>query len=359
MKIIHCADLHINSKLETNLNKKNAEIRKKEILRAFGNLVSYARGVGASNILIAGDLFDVKKISVTSINYVKDVIEKNPDINFYYLRGNHDSLSFTSSLESIPKNLFLFKNEWTSYMLSDKVKLSAIEFDASNYSTYFDSLSLNPSDINIVMLHGQIGDNTVGEELIPLKRLAGKEIDYLALGHIHTFAEGRLDERGRYCYSGCLEGRGFDEIGEKGISLVDIDEANKSINFKFIPMSTRIIYKLDIDMKGIKSQYLLETKVSELANLNGVREDDMLEVVLKGECDSEFDKEFTGICDRFQREFFSFKLKDESVYKLDPNRYINDKSLKGEIINAIYNQSDIDDAKKATLVRMAIKAMEG
>ena len=51
-----------------------------------------------------------------------------------------------------------------------------------------------------------------------------KNIDYLALGHIHKYKQAELDQRGVYCYSGCLEGRGFDECGEKGFVLLDIDE---------------------------------------------------------------------------------------------------------------------------------------
>jgi exonuclease SbcD len=48
-------------------------------------------------------------------------------------------------------------------------------------------------------------------EVISLKELKNKAIDYLALGHIHSYKMEQLDSRGVYCYPGCLEGRGFDE----------------------------------------------------------------------------------------------------------------------------------------------------
>ena len=53
--------------------------------------------------------------------------------------------------------------------------------------------------------------------------LKNKNIDYLALGHIHGYKEAPLDGRGKYCYPGCLEGRGFDECGKKGFVLLNIE----------------------------------------------------------------------------------------------------------------------------------------
>ena len=51
---------------------------------------------------------------------------------------------------------------------------------------------------------------------IEVYELKNKNIDYLALGHVHKYKMEKLDNRGIYCYSGCLEGRGFDECGDKG-----------------------------------------------------------------------------------------------------------------------------------------------
>lgn len=64
-------------------------------------------------------------------------------------------------------------------------------------------------------------DNPDDSENLNLNRLRGKGIDYLALGHIHQHREEKLDDRGIYVYSGCLDGRGFDECGEKGFVLVE------------------------------------------------------------------------------------------------------------------------------------------
>ena len=58
MKILHCADLHLDSKMTANLDKEKAKERKGEILRTFERMIRYAEEQEIAVILIAGDLFD-------------------------------------------------------------------------------------------------------------------------------------------------------------------------------------------------------------------------------------------------------------------------------------------------------------
>ena len=69
MKIIHCADVHLDSKMLKHLTKEQAKERKNEILNTFGQMVKYASKNDVSAIIIAGDLFDTSMISVTTRNY--------------------------------------------------------------------------------------------------------------------------------------------------------------------------------------------------------------------------------------------------------------------------------------------------
>ena len=112
MKIIHCADLHLDSKLTSNLSKEQVRERKNEILRTFTRMVDYAENNEVRAILIAGDLFDTRTISATARNLVRDTIIAHPAIDFFYLKGNHERDGFVSKLEEIPENLKLFTDSW-------------------------------------------------------------------------------------------------------------------------------------------------------------------------------------------------------------------------------------------------------
>ena len=42
MKIIHCADLHLDSKMTANLDKEKAKERKAQLLKTFERMISFA-----------------------------------------------------------------------------------------------------------------------------------------------------------------------------------------------------------------------------------------------------------------------------------------------------------------------------
>ena len=251
MRIIHCADLHLDSRLQTHLNREKAKMRRDELLRNFERLAEYASGNGVEVILISGDLFDTDTVSALAANTVLAVIAAHPRIRFYYLRGNHDtgdclarltgsrrmesrgeengtreqsSRKNTDSRWNPPANLFFFSSRWKTYPEGKNglIAISGVELTRENSASAHAALRLDPERFNIVMLHGQTesGGVTAGREgplsggirsgdpdvsaadtgstgTISLRALRGKGIDYLALGHIHSWKTDRLDSRDR------------------------------------------------------------------------------------------------------------------------------------------------------------------
>ena len=83
MKIIHCADLHLDSRMTSNLSPDKAKERKNEILNTFVNMVDYASAHEVDAIIIAGDMFDTSNISALTRNTVERTIRSHKDIEFY------------------------------------------------------------------------------------------------------------------------------------------------------------------------------------------------------------------------------------------------------------------------------------
>ncbi len=365
MKIIHCADLHLDSKMTSNLDRVKAKERRSELLNTFTRMVDYAAEHGVSAILIAGDMFDTGSISALTRNTVRDKIFGNPGIDFYYLKGNHDRDSFLSSLEEMPDNLKLFGDEWRSYPLNDdsSVILTGIELSPDNSTVCHDSLVLDPDAVNIVMLHGQETESRVSSgskdraELISVREFKNRNIDYLALGHIHYYKEERLDGRGVYCYPGCLEGRGFDETGEHGFVLLDIDTASHSIERTFIPFATRRLYEVPVDITDLNTTGDIIDKVTVTLAGEDIDSGSLLKIVLKGDVDIEIEKDTDHIYKNFEDRFYFVKVSDETGYKVDYTDYALDASLKGEYVRMIEAAEDISEADKPEVIRMGIMAI--
>ena len=349
MKIIHCADVHLGSKMEAKLPKDKADERKGEVRATFNRLIDYARREGVRAILLAGDLFDSDRPLKKDKQFFYSAVKSNPQIDFLYLRGNHDSEE--SYTEFGLENLKVFGEQWTSYIYED-VAICGIEISKTNCSSMYSTLRLDPDFKNVVMLHGQVGDSS-GVCKINLPKLRNKNIDYLALGHIHTHGGGKLDDRGAYAYCGCLEGRGFDETGEKGFVLIDTDGA---INTRFIPFSQRTIVQTDADISGATDTYPAYLKVQEQLK---IRPEDMLRLNLTGEISftnetlaKDIEQYLNGIC-------YFVSVKDETQRKIEISDYEGDLSLRGEFIRTVLSDDKISEADKHKIITIGLKALSG
>lgn len=355
MRIIHCADLHLDSKMESNLSKEKARERKNEMLLTFKSMVEYASNNDVSVIIIAGDLFDSKNISAKTRNMVIDVINYYSNIDFLYLRGNHDMISFIDDLDNIPKNLKLFNDCWTSYEY-DGVTITGVELNKDNSNIIYNSLILDSSQVNIVVMHGQTSKYFSKDvtEIVNISKLKYKHIDYLALGHIHSYSIDELDHRGKYCYSGCLEGRGFDECGDKGFVLIDIN--NNMIETSFVKAAKRTLHSIHADVTGLNTTSEAEKFIDKL--IEDISPDDMVKITIYGDIlvDTEIDIDF--LVNKYASKFYYIKIYNKTKLSISYEEYENDISLKGEFIRMVL-ESDRTKEEKDKIILYGLKALSG
>lgn len=354
MKIIHTGDIHIGSALK-NLPADKARLRKAELLGGFLKLCAYAKESGVSAVLIAGDLFDENAIAIHIKREVLGAIERAKPVAFYYVSGNHDD-EFDVG-ENLPENLYVFsKNHaFESYALGEGVTVTGM--DTKNFSqNAFSSLFLLPENFNILLLHGDIyGSQT--RENIPLALLANKNIDYLALGHIHqpTLEALRLDGRGKYRYCGCLEGRGFDELGERGFFLIEIQN-KKIVAEKFLSFATRKLLEVRVDVSSCKSYFEVEN--AALSALGGVSEKDIVKLILCGRCEPSLKKDVRLLSSRLCESFFFVKAEDESRVWIDAKTFEHDLTERGEFVREVGRYA-MNEKQREEILEVGLKALAG
>lgn len=355
MKIIHCGDLHLDSKMESVLPKEKAKERKNEILMTFLKMVEFARKNWVSVIIIAGDMFDTRTVSAKVRNAVIDAIKNNPGITFLYLKGNHDSENFMDSMTDCPSNLKFFGDEWTKYEFEDIV-ISGVELSKDNCEKIYDSLILDSRRFNIVVLHGQESNNITSKDVenISIKDLRDKNIDYLALGHIHSYKEAKLDNRGIYAYSGCLEGRGFDECGSKGFVLLQIE--NGEFTHEFIPAASRILYERAVDVTGMQNTMQMVRKIEDL--VADIDPQSLVKVTLTGRVMVEAEKDIKYMEQYLNDKFYFARVKDVTKTLINIDDYKFDPTLKGEFVRLVM-ASCFDEDEKEQIIVNGIRALSG
>lgn len=346
MKIIHCSDIHLDSAMK-NLKDGKAKERKDELRLSFESMIKFASSNDVKAIIIAGDMFDKTVLKKTE-NYIVDLFSTYSDIDFLYLSGNHDENSIMQSICERLNNVKLLSENAVCY---DDVCIYGLKPIAESS---YDSLSLEREKTNIVVMHGQVDDYSFSNESINLRKLKNKNVDYLAMGHIHSFTEYKLDERAMAVYSGCLEGRGFDELGQKGFILLDCKDGK--VDYKFIPSSRRVLHEVEVDITGCETVKEIDSEI--LIAVNHIVLEDLVKVVLVGGLSLEAEKDIEHIEKVLNDIFYFAKVKDKTRLKLDLESIKNDISLKGEFVRQVLSSS-LDDESKERIIRYGIKALNG
>lgn len=348
MKIIHTSDIHLESKMN-KLGTNKSKIRQSEIREAFFNLIDYAKKEEVSIILIAGDLFESKKVRLNTLRELVSKINSTPNIDYIYLNGNHDDSDIFNNekLGELPSNLKIVnKNETYKY---EDIVITAI--DAFKYSNeeYLKELNLNPNDFNIVMLHGSLNE-------IPLTKLAGKHIDYLALGDIHIpdIKSKKLDTRGIYGYSGILEPRGFDELGDRGFFLLDI--RGKKLTRTFIKNNIRTYHVIKTSITNLDNYTLIQDAINK--STKDIKSEDIVRVVLEGKYEYETIKDLNSLLASLEKRFFYAELVDESKLDYTKINFEKEVSLRGEFYRMV-KESSLDESDMDKVLEYGLKALKG
>lgn len=372
MRFIHCADIHLDSVMETDLSPEEASGRRRELFQTFMRLFDWAQENHADAVLISGDLFDSDMIGSGTAASVLDVFAAHPDLDIYYLRGNHDSNCSPITDGHIPDNLHLFHHSWIAYEAAPGILVAGAElFTASEGSDaaekshrLLSALSFNASEhdstFRIVMLHGTLteGTHSSSPDSIPSGILRGKGIDYLALGHIHAPREGDLDGRCHYVYPGCLEGRGFDECGPRGFVVLDIDENTFRCTHTFVPFAFRTLHRVKADISGCTSSASVCQRVCRLLQKEPIPPEDMVNVILTGETDVGCDVDEELIRRELESSFYMVRITDCSRTSVDYDAYALDASLKGAFVRLV-QRSDLDESDRIRVIRTGFRALEG
>lgn len=355
MKFIHCSDLHLDSKIE-GIPTEKSRIRREEILRTFERLCDYAKTNRVTAVIIAGDMFDTARVTLKTKERVISSISSCKDVDFIYLSGNHDDVNFVAELDNFPQNLKVVNDQW-SYFKYNTVCIGAVMLTSVNSKAVYDTLNLDKNNVNIISLHGQIvGHKGEGSaETISIPKLKDKNIDYLALGHIHSYSKGEIDLRAQYAYSGCLDGRGFDELGEKGFVLIDVEDGKLSTNF--LEFSSRTNHEFEFDVSNYENWFSAVLAIeSQLKNL--FDKSSLVKVVLSGEHNTDFYIDKDSLASRLNEYFFFAKVQDKTKLKIEKEDYENDKSVRGEFVRAVMD-SALSEEQKKEVVLLGLNALKG
>ncbi|MCL2564131.1 MAG: DNA repair exonuclease [Oscillospiraceae bacterium] len=355
IKILHAADFHLDSPFDALPEDKAAD-RRGEQRALLHKLATLANNEQVDAVLLSGDLLDSdKSYYETGEALARAFGEIKAPI--FIAPGNHDyrhKFSPWAALK-LPEHVHVFQTptpEAVELPNGEAVIWGAAFVGGQSRGMLTDFPALDKRKINLMTLHGQVGaDNPYNP--MSADQIAATGLDYLALGHEHSYSGLQKAGDTYYAYPGCPEGRGFDETGPCGVIIAEIDR--DTVKEKFVPIAGRQYHKLRIDLTG-----KTDLTAAILSALPMDTSRDIYRIALTGEFDGRLD--LAVLTKRIEDRFFHLTLRDETRLRRDIWASAEEDTLRGLFLRkmrAKYDAADEAEQEKITwAIRFALAAMD-
>jgi len=233
VKIVHAADLHIDSPLKGLERYDGAPYERVRgaTRESFANIISLALEERAHFVVLAGDIFDSAwKDYNTGLFFVAQLHRlRDVSCRVILLRGNHDfeltrTLRWPDHVHEFgnprdKQHTFAFEKDGVAFHGVSYASQKVLESLLPHYPKPVDSAR---GMLNIGVLHTNATGSSDHDAYAPctVKELVAHGYDYWALGHVHGHAI--LAERPWVVYPGNSQGRHARETGPKGCVVLDV-----------------------------------------------------------------------------------------------------------------------------------------
>ncbi len=230
MRIVHAADLHIDSPLRGLPPYDGAPIAaiRDATRRACERLIAFCIDSKASLLLIAGDLYDGDwKDFSTGLFFAKEMSRlREANVRVVIVRGNHDAASQITRSLRLPDNVKELSSRKAETIVFEDLGVAVHGRSFPERAVTSDLSREYPAPIagalNIGLLHTCATGRAGHEPYAPcsVEWLRDRGYDYWALGHVH--AREVLSQDPWIVFPGNLQGRHVRETGSKGATSIEV-----------------------------------------------------------------------------------------------------------------------------------------
>jgi DNA repair exonuclease SbcCD nuclease subunit len=347
VKILHAADFHLDSPFEA-LPEDLAAVRRREQRALLGKIADIADKESVQLVLLSGDLLD----SRTSYYETQDVLYQaftRIKAEIFISPGNHDFYSPKSPYAYLkfPDNVHIFNSPLIGCVTLEHLncRVWGAGFNDQYSRSLLTGFKVPDSGMTeIMVLHGDTGGDQYNR--IRETEIAASGLNYLALGHIHSYSGIKTAGNTTYAYPGCPEGRGFDETGEKGVIVGSVSRTG--CDLRFTPLDGRQYKVLTIDLTDSDDALYAVT-----SSLPWNTERDVYRIILTGTFDGDIDVRFLE--ERLSGRFFHMTVQDATRPPRDIWAQSGDDTLRGIFLRRLKEKYDAAGENDRSLIISAVR----
>ncbi len=343
VKLLHSGDFHLDSPF-SGLSPQEAKDCRENQRHLVEDLIQLATDSQCDCVLLTGDLFDGKRVYGETLDFLRRTFGRC-SCPIFIAPGNHDYVNSGSPyLGTWPDNVHIFKSHTIEGVSQGNFTVWGAGFTASHAPSLLEGFSATGEGLHIMAIHGDVAPDSVYNP-ITKGQIAASGLQYLALGHTHK-AQSLLQEGNTYYgWPGCLMGRGFDELGQKGAYLVSVSQ--EKTQAEFIPLGQRT-YEIITVSVGENPEEDIRKALPE----NPI--DKMVRVILEGQCPplnlQELRTAIAPLC-------YGLQIKDRTTPPVDVWANVEEDTLKGLFLKTLQQGEDKELCQLAATFGLA--CMEG
>ncbi len=334
IKILHAGDIHLDSAF-SRFGVATGEARRRELRAIFTEMIQYTRSSGVDILLLSGDIFDGECSTPDTLEMlVRELASCRAEV--FISPGNHDPYKSASIYASprFSENVHIFSNEQLSSFALEELNTTVYGWAFTDISHTFSPLAGKRVDderrINLVCGHCDTQSPISSYCPVSESDISAFGADYVAFSHIHNTPEIKKVKNTTYAYSGFLESRSFDEKGQGGAWLVEIEKADGEcrLDCRRLNFGRRRHEIVTVDITGAhdiaSASGKIQSSLSHLVNIPQC----CVRVVLTGEVGEslslgELNKKSFGIEE--------LEIRNNTVPTYNSGALMADMTLKGEL----------------------------
>lgn len=359
--LLHLADVHLGAR-HADLGAAAAKQRDRQ-MAAFVRAIDEGLKQGVDAALICGDLFDSNAQPRRSVERAVAELKRLTDagVRVVIIPGTHDVYDSRSIYRAfdLPRLAGLpGGSDLLTVLTPERPELVIKDLDLIVYGRVFATKRAPRSPLEgfsaegddraswkVGMIHGSRqlpGKVDHDEVLFSDAEIAASGLDYLALGHWHSFSTGRCGDT-TWAYAGAPEPVAVDQDGAGNVCLVRLEDGaggSSSVQLERVRVGRTIFRAETVDAADIESQEALVQQLSSLAD-----DDLILHVSIDGIALDTLEIDADEVERLLAPSFLHVRVRDRSVPEMAAGPDLPEDTVAGRFILDMESRIEAAEAK--------------